>query len=158
MKKLVIFYSRTGNTAQLAKQISDELECDLEEIDDEMDRSGIIGFLRSGWHTVRKKKANLKSIQKDFSEYDLLVMGFPIWNSSIPPAIRTLVDQEGQNMSKIALFSTMAGRGAEKAHSEVRSLLDKKSLASLKVKKKEFENKEHTDALDEFLKEIGSYS
>lgn len=156
MKKLVLYYSRTGNTAQLAKEISDELECDLEEIDDEMDRSGIIGFLRSGWHTVREKKANLKPIQKDLSEYDLLVMGFPIWNSSIPPAIRTLIEQKEQDYSEIALFSTMGGRGVDKAHIKAQELLDMEARARLKVQRKKLANNDHKDALNDFLEKIRS--
>ncbi|MCD6363048.1 MAG: flavodoxin family protein [Synergistetes bacterium] len=55
MKTLVVVYSRTGITLSLAKKIARELQADLEIIRDNVNRKGVLGFLRSGYEAVRKK-------------------------------------------------------------------------------------------------------
>lgn len=49
MKVLVVFYSRTGNTRTLARQIAVTMNSQTEEIMDRMNRRGIRGYLRSGY-------------------------------------------------------------------------------------------------------------
>jgi len=43
-KAIVIYYSRTGDTRVVARTIQAALDCDLREIKDLKDRSGIKGF------------------------------------------------------------------------------------------------------------------
>lgn len=47
MQTLVVYYSRTGNTRQIAREISDSLECDMEEIIATKKRSGMMGYLNA---------------------------------------------------------------------------------------------------------------
>ena len=47
-KILCIYYSRTGHTAKLMDDIARELGCELVKLSDGVDRSGLMGWLRSG--------------------------------------------------------------------------------------------------------------
>ncbi len=50
MKVLIAYYSRTGHTEQVAKEIAARCQADVDRIrDDGVDRSGLWGYLRSGW-------------------------------------------------------------------------------------------------------------
>ena len=49
---LVVYFSRTGHTRVLAEGIARALGADLEEIRDRTDRTGLLGWLRSGAETV----------------------------------------------------------------------------------------------------------
>lgn len=50
MKTLIAYYSRTGHTEQVAKEIAARCQADVDRIrDDGVDRSGLWGYLCSGW-------------------------------------------------------------------------------------------------------------
>jgi flavodoxin len=55
MKALVVFYSRTGATKQVAEALAESLNCDSEELIDTKKRGGPLGFL-SG-RTQRQKSS-----------------------------------------------------------------------------------------------------
>jgi len=56
MKALVVFYSRTGTTKQVAEALAQSLNCDSEELIDTKKRSGPLGFLSAG-RTQRQKSS-----------------------------------------------------------------------------------------------------
>ncbi|MGZ7109578.1 MAG: flavodoxin family protein, partial [Methanobacterium sp.] len=60
MKILVVFYSRTDNTRKVAEEIKNSLDCDIEEIIDTQNRSGPLGYMRSGRDASRGKLTILK--------------------------------------------------------------------------------------------------
>ena len=65
MKMLVVFYSRTGNTRKVAEELEKVLECDMEEIIDTKNRSGSLGYLRSGRDAMNRKLTVLQDVIND---------------------------------------------------------------------------------------------
>lgn len=59
MKKLIVYYSRTGTTKKVAEILSVKLKADLTELVDMQDRSGLSGYIRSGYEAVIKKERPL---------------------------------------------------------------------------------------------------
>ncbi len=107
MKALVVYYSRTGTTKTVAEAISKELRCDLEEIIDEKNRTGVLGWLGGGKDASQKKLTQIKPIKHSPKNYDLVVVGSPIWAGLMAPALRTYLSQN--KPSNIAAFCTMGG-------------------------------------------------
>ena len=87
MKTLVAFYSRTGNTKKVGHEISKHTKADIDEIIDKKDRSGIIGWLGGGRDTFFKKKTDI-DFKKRPEEYDLVIIGTPIWVATATPAVK----------------------------------------------------------------------
>ena len=54
MKILIAYYSRTGSTKIVAEKLMAMTGADIEEIKDKTDRSGIIGYMRSGREAMKK--------------------------------------------------------------------------------------------------------
>lgn len=48
MSRLVVFYSRTGNTKKVAEALARELKCDTDEILETKSRKGILGYIFAG--------------------------------------------------------------------------------------------------------------
>ena len=65
MKILVVYYSRTGNTRKVAEEIENTLNCDIEEIIDTKNRSGLLNYITSGFQASRKKLTTLENIKND---------------------------------------------------------------------------------------------
>ena len=57
---LCVYYSRTGSTEKLMREISQELGCELVRLEDGVDRSGLKGWLRSGMQAMARKLPPVK--------------------------------------------------------------------------------------------------
>jgi flavodoxin len=106
MKSLVVYYSRTGNAKFVAETIAATVGADLEEIVDLADRSGSKGFLLAGKDATKGNTTKIAETQKHPQDYDLIVMGQPVWAFAPTPAIRTYIKQNDLSGKKVALFFT----------------------------------------------------
>jgi len=90
-KAIVLYYSRTGGTRVVAKTIREALDCDLQEIKDLKDRSGIKGFWGGMKDVSNKVKAEINPQTLDLDAYDLIVICSPVWGMQFAPAITTFM-------------------------------------------------------------------
>ena len=123
MQSLVVYYSRTGNAKFVAEKIAAELKADTEEVIDLKNRRGWFGFIRGGYDATRNKETKIEKTQKLPKDYDLIVVGTPVWNSRVTPAIRTYLKGQDFSGKKVSIFSTNEGRGTDKTFSMMKSLI-----------------------------------
>ncbi|XHH08235.1 MAG: flavodoxin family protein [Candidatus Bathyarchaeia archaeon] len=109
MKCLVVYYSRTGKTRFVAETIASQLGAELEEIIDQKKRSGSLGWIMAGKDASRKSLTEISPATKSPKDYDLIVIGTPIWAWSPTPAVRTYIKQNNLSGKKVALFYTSDG-------------------------------------------------
>ncbi|MFC2162564.1 flavodoxin family protein [Candidatus Altiarchaeota archaeon] len=109
MKTLVVYYSRSGNTRLAAQEIITLLKADVEELRDEDERKGIIGWLKSGMQAFRKKKAQLKPLRNDPEGYEQIFIGSPVWAGNITPPVRSFLAEHDLAGKKVGLFVTADG-------------------------------------------------
>ncbi len=133
MRVLVVYYSRTGHTKQVAGEIVKALQCDSEEILDTVNRRGPIGFLLSGRSAGSGGLTKLKPIQKDPAGYDLVVIGTPIWARHVSTPVRTYLAENKDKLKKVAFFVTEGSSGDEATFKEMEELSGKKPAAMLVV-------------------------
>jgi flavodoxin len=146
MKTLVVYYSRTGKTRFVAEKVIAELKADIEKIVDLKNRSGRFGFLKAGYDATRGNETEIAETQKSPSEYDLIVIGTPVWNSRPASAIRTYLKKNDLAGKKVAVFCTNEGMGEEKAVERTKALISNGDIVGELVVSKVFENKEENDS------------
>lgn len=123
MKSLVLFYSRSGNTRRVAEMIARQLEADIQELVDKKGRAGMLGFLRAGRDAMKKKTTELESLKYQPGDYQLIVVGTPVWASNPAPAVSTFLQSHELSGKKVALFCTMNARGGKEACATLRELI-----------------------------------
>lgn len=111
MKKLVIYYSLSGNTRALSTAIAEAIDADILELKPEKDikEKGFLKYFWGGKEVVMKKEPKLYPLEKNPNEYDILVIGTPVWAGSFAPAIRTFLNTVKLDNKKLALFCTHEG-------------------------------------------------
>jgi flavodoxin len=109
LKSLVVFYSRTGNAKFVAETIAAEIGADVEELVDQKNRSGPIGWLNAGKDARRGNETEIAPTKKSPADYDLIVVGTPNWASRITPAIRTYLKKNSLAGKKVAAFVVQDG-------------------------------------------------
>lgn len=155
MKKILIaYYSRTGTTRELAMKLQEKLGADREEIETTKDRSGVVGYFICGKEATKKQAAEIKPTGKTASEYDLIVLGTPVWGWNISSPLRAYLEQNRRKFKAIAAFCTMSGSGDKRSFSEIESICGLKLLAQASFLTKDVKEGKHRGQLEEFLKSI----
>ncbi len=109
MKSLVVYYSRTGNARYVAQTIASQIGADIEEVIDLKKRSGVLGWLSGGKDAKQGKETEISPLTKSPANYDLIVVGTPIWASKPTPAIVTYLKKNNLSGKKVAVFFTQGG-------------------------------------------------
>jgi flavodoxin len=153
MKTLVVYYSRSGNTKKIAEEISNKVKCDIEEIIDNKNRKGLIGWLISGRDAHSKKLTTISEIKKDPSKYDVVAIGTPIWAGLMAPAVRTYINENKGKFKNVAFFCTCGSSGDVKTFEDMEDYIGITPLSKLVIIAKDFQTS-HEDKLKDFIKGI----
>lgn len=155
-KILIVYYSRTGRTKKVAEWLKTMFCCDIEEIVDSKVRNGMLVFISGGKDAILKNETSIQKTILNPEEYDIIIIGSPVWASHIVPAIRTYINENREKFKRVAFFCTQtkyAVKGS-KIFGDMEFLCDKKPIGLLKVAANDFESKEIEKKLALFQAEI----
>ena len=113
MKCLVLYYSLSGNTKYVANEIARKLQADIlaiETVKEYPDDYDVLVGL--GKREVESGcQPQLKPFRIDYSKYDKIIIGSPVWWHSFAPAIKTLLSlsKEGMKGRSVYPFVTHDG-------------------------------------------------
>jgi flavodoxin len=130
MKGLIIYFSRTGRTRKVAEAIQEATGFDIEEIKEKAGRVGTLGFLKSGMESTRRMLPQIMPLTHEPSQYDIVIIGTPIWASNMSSPIRAFITQNKNKINKTALFCTGDGVDPQKVFTPISELLGKKPTAT----------------------------
>jgi flavodoxin len=150
-RTLVVHFSRTGYTRKIAEEIAGRCGTDLDAIEDVRARAGIFGYLRSAREAYTKRPIEIRPAAKNPSDYDLVILGTPVWVSNVSSPMRAYLTAHGGGLKQVAVFCTQGGSGAEKVLSDMAELCGRKPVASLALNDGEIKRRSHAAKLDGFL-------
>ena len=111
MKKLVVYYSYTGNTRKIASIIKDKLNCDVLELEPftpfSEDYDEVVDEYQN--NSIDNKEVAIKDINVDLNNYDEIIIGTPVWWYTISPVVVTFLKKYDLSGKKICPFATNAG-------------------------------------------------
>ena len=134
---LVLYYSLTGNTEKVAGSLASRLQADLEPLRDVKKRSGLLSHLGMAMEVMFKTPAKIMPLSRSLADYDLVILGAPVWAGDMASPMRTLLKTQGGTIKKLAVFCTEQGAGGEGALKKMAALCGKPSIAELIVLEKE---------------------
>lgn len=115
MKKAVVFYSLSGNTQAAAKEIAEGIGADLIELKlvkpfpTEKSKQLALG----GMQAMFGMKLAIQELSKNIKEYDVLILGTPIWAGTIAAPVHSFLNKY-QVLDKIVAVFTFSGGGDNK--------------------------------------------
>ena len=126
-KILVAYFTASAGkvTGQVAKKLADAVGADLFEIKPvtpytAADINWLNPLARCNKEMVGKKDVPVERKIENMADYDLLLIGFPIWYGCAPNVINTFVKGYDLSGKKIALFATSGGGGIGKTAEKLR--------------------------------------
>jgi hypothetical protein len=133
VRSLVAFYSLSGHTRALAETLSDAGAGELEEVTEPRARVGFVGELRALVDSVLRRAPRISRTRHDPADFDVLVLGGPVWAGRIAAPVRTYARTHGRRARRVAFFCTYDSDGAAAAIQELADLCGRRPEAVLAV-------------------------
>jgi hypothetical protein len=127
---LVVYYSLTGTTSKVAKDLAARLDADIERIEDTQHGVGFLNYLKASLHAWRQIPAVIGALQRDPAQYELTLVGTPVWCWQMTPAVRAYLQQTGSKPHKVAFFVTSGDTDIAKLAPSMEALANRKAVAS----------------------------
>ena len=181
MKILIVYYSKTGKTKEIAHTMANELAngnevnpalpkkyklsearkggVKLRRIKMKNERNLLTTYLLDAKKAIRREKPEIEVLNYDHKDYDLILLGTPVWSANPAPAINTYLNRADFENKKVALFVTLRMMGGEKVIGILMEEIEKKGgkiIDSIIIKTGLFHKKEMIEKAKEFAKKLKS--
>ena len=114
-KVLVVYFSATGTTSQVGKQIATIADADICEIIptkpySSADLDWTNKQSRSSVEMIdAKARPEIKAVAMDVSKYDFVFLGYPIWWDLAPRTVNTFIETTNLAGKTVIPFATSGG-------------------------------------------------
>ena len=156
MKKLVVYYSLSGNTEEAANRIAETLGADLLRLETvkPMPKSFAAQIFVGGGQVMMNHIPKLKPFDKDVSAYDEIILGSPIWNSKGVPAVNAFLRDEKAAAKVTSLFFLSGGGEVQKGLDAITKYLPNlKNTVSL-LDRKHKDSAGNAEKIEAFIERI----
>ena len=155
-KKLVLYYSETGTTKNVALELQKQLNADIESIECVEPYSGKFQeTIQRGQKEMQSgQMPAIKPIKSKIADYDVIFIGYPIWFGTYANPIATLVKENQFEGKTIVPFCTFGSGGLNTSADSLKNVLPNAKVQKgygVRTARVEAAAKE----LDRFLKENG---
>ena len=112
-KALVVFYSQSNTTRTVAQEIQKQLNCDIAEIECVEPYSGDFGQTIQRWQKEQQEGTlpEIKPLDKNISDYDVIFLGYPIWGGTYAIPVATFLKNTDFAGKKLVPFCTFGSGG-----------------------------------------------
>ncbi len=156
MKRLVVYYSLSGNTKDAAKKIAAALDADICQVDTvkSMPKSFAAQIFVGGGQVAMNHIPKIKPVEADIDSYDEIILGTPVWNSKGVPAINAFLKDDKAAAKVTSLFVLSASGEIDKCLAAIADKLPNlKNTVSLLDSKQEAA-KDNDSKIEEFINSI----
>ena len=109
-KILIVYYSRSGVSEIIAKDLQNKLGCDMDKIVyADKDR---VSFFRAAREATKKYTVKIKGAEHNPGDYEKIIFVTPIWAGAISTPIRSYMAEHKENIKSYTLITT-SGSGDE---------------------------------------------
>ena len=105
-KVLVIYYSLSGNTEKIAKEIAQQTSADIFKIETIKKYSTPSVYVKSKQELSTKEYPSLQEKPLDLSQYDTIFVGGPVWWYTMAPPLFSFLKQTDFQGKNVVPFST----------------------------------------------------
>ena len=136
MNAAVVYFSLEGNTKYAAEKIAKELDADMIPLIPvkEYPTGKVSKFFWGGKSTTFRETPKLEAYRYDSKNYDLVLLGTPIWAGTFAPPLRTFIKENKLTGKKVALFASCSGGSAEKCFVQLeKEITDCTVLSTLRL-------------------------
>lgn len=157
MRTLVAYHSHSGHTRRAAEALAARIGADLAEIRPADGRfRGLIGLVRAIVSARRARPAPIAPMDARLEDYDLVIVGTPIWASHISPPARAFLMENRERLRDYATLYTCVGTGLPEAGEDMARIMGPSPRAVLDLTRRDEGKPAFREKLETFVREIGA--
>jgi hypothetical protein len=120
----------------------------------------LLGWLRAGRGAMKKVTIGINEPKRDPAQYDLVVIGSPIWAGLISIPVRSYIAKHRAKFKAVAIFVNLGGDNSAPGLKEMGETCGKKPIATMAVSTDETKKGQFSGKVTKFVEEIlkGSYT
>lgn len=153
-KILIVYYSKSGHTEQIAKELAELCGADIEAIQSSDDGDKGFRFLGALFSTGGQKGSAIEPAVTNPDDYDVVVIGSPVWMYKLSSFAREYLKLHADQMKKVAFFCTEGGAGDDKVFQQMSEEAHQQPIATLVVNEKELKEENYQAKLAEFASKL----
>lgn len=123
-KSLVVYFSWSGNTENVARSIQSQTDSDIFEIVPSTpysdDYDAVVDLAQE--EQRNNARPEISDSIEEIDQYDVIYVGFPNWWGDMPMILYTFFDTYDLSGKTVALFCTSGGSGLSDTVNEVKAL------------------------------------
>lgn len=122
-KALLVYYTFDGNTGFVADFIKEKFGgIDTEQLKPakEPPKEGFGKFLIGGKSALFREEPELSPLEADVNDYGNIILAFPIWAGTFPPAMGSFLKNYPFEGKKVYVIACSGGGNADKAFEQIR--------------------------------------
>lgn len=122
MKAIVVYFSLEGNTKYVADLIKNSIGADILRLEPVKDypKGNASKYFWGGKSVVFGETPKLAAYDFSAEEYDVIIIGTPVWAGSFTPPIKTFLKENNLSKKKVAFFACNSGGEADKCFDKLR--------------------------------------
>jgi hypothetical protein len=158
MSDLVVFYSLTGKSREVAERLAADLKADLAEIVEERPRdAGGSGKLRCVIDSFLRRRPAIRPMARHAGAYDRVTLACPVWAGRIAGPARSWLWMEGRQAKKLGLALQYGGGGPHAAvFQEIEAIAGRQPEPVVEVLEAEFADKSALAKVDAFARRFSA--
>lgn len=135
MKTIVIYYGYGNHTKMIAERIKEKIGCEILEIQPKIpystDYQTVVDETEDNLES--RKTPEIKDFDINLDEYDMVILGTPVWWYTITPPIRTFLTKYDLSGKTVIPFATNAG-WLGRTFDEIKELCKGKVMNEMSIK------------------------
>lgn len=151
---LVVYYSQTGHTEFVARQIALQCRATLERIETYKQRESGRFFLFSSLESLLRVRPSVRPGRHRPGKYDVVVVGTPVWCWNVASPVRSWLHRHRGFLPRVAFFCTFGGSGGAKVLGDMEAISGQSAVARLAVKESAVAHSQHDPDVRRFIAEV----
>lgn len=157
LKTAVAYFTVSGHTQAAAEAVAAALGADLERIESvrPLPTNTLVLMAIGGFAATRKRVWAAKPAFCQLADYDLVIIGTPVWAWTLNPVVRGWLQANPISAgTPYAAFATMGGAGAPGAFAEMAVIVGRAPLATMAISDADRKSGEDMHLIERFVADI----
>ena len=117
-KPLIVYFTLTGHNKIISEELQKQLNAPVAELKLVSERSGIWGFIVSGYENFFDKDAELQPFTTDLAPHNPIIICSPVWMGKLSSPARTFLKNPALKGKDVYIFASFNGHWAEEKEAE----------------------------------------
>jgi hypothetical protein len=117
-KPLIVYFSLTGKNRIISAELQKQLNAPVAELKLASERTGIWGFIVSGYENFFDKDAELQPFTTDLAPHNPIIICSPVWMGKLSSPARTFLKNPALKGKEVYIFASFNGHWAEEKEAE----------------------------------------